>query len=282
MLDFSKYRDQITIFRTTTDGRLWRKLHINNTDIPSLFVILKNRTAQRIPVQQNKRYREEYRSSRKLHFVNFSSDADNRGLFNTAIRLYIHQTNNITNFNGQEFDAMDQVRKALHSEQLARQSVKNREYIEENIGRNTTRRKVNMVDLELALSHMFRQEVPQFKSVRGRAYDALIQWITILTKYFPGREPVMNYLDRLLSKVKEQSEGFSGSQFQQIVNVKTSDAYLPTNYNRYQHCAGSQPQYRGYPCALWLLFHTLTVSQYQKGFHHSIFLIFSMLFVRRN
>ncbi|CAF1293407.1 unnamed protein product [Adineta ricciae] len=247
MLDFSNYRDQMTIFRTTTDGRLWRKLHVNNTDIPSLFVILKNRTAQRIPVQQNK-----------------SLDADNRGLFNRAIRLYIHQTNSITNFNDQEFDAMDQIRKTLHKQRLTRQSAKNREYIEANIDRNTTRRKVNMIDLELALSHMFRQEIPQFKSIRGPAYDALIQWITILTKYFPGREPVMNYLERLLSKVKEQSDGFSGSKFQEIVDVKTSDAYLPTNHNRYQHCAGSQPQYRGYPCALWLLFHTLTVSQYQK------------------
>ncbi|UJR23754.1 hypothetical protein I4U23_026731 [Adineta vaga] len=184
ILDFSKYQEQMTIFRTTLDGRLWHKFHINITDVPALFVILKNRTAERIPVKHNRR--------------------------------------------------------------------------------NTSRRKVNMVDLELVLSHMFRQEIPQMKDIQGQAYHALIQWLTVLIKYFPGREPIMNYLERLLSKVKEQSNGFSGNAFQQLIDTKTSDAYLPNNHNRYQYCAGSQPQYRGYPCALWLLFHTLTVSQYEK------------------
>lgn len=82
----------------------------------------------------------------------------------------------------------------------------------------------------------------------------------------------MNYLQRLLFKVKEQSDGFNGNRFQQIMDVKTSDAYLPGSYGRYRHCAGSDPQYRGYPCALWLVFHTLTVAQYQKGSFPSLLL----------
>lgn len=53
MLDFSKYREQLAIYRTTTDGRLWRKLHITILDVPVLFVILRNRTAERINIKQN-------------------------------------------------------------------------------------------------------------------------------------------------------------------------------------------------------------------------------------
>ena len=53
MLDFSNYHKQLAIFRTTTDGRLWRKFHINLTDVPALFVILRNRTAERIQTKQN-------------------------------------------------------------------------------------------------------------------------------------------------------------------------------------------------------------------------------------
>jgi thiol oxidase len=76
----------------------------------------------------------------------------------------------------------------------------------------------------------------------------------------------MSYLQHLLLKINELSNGFSGDKFREIIDAKTSNAYLPNDDQQYQHCAGSAPRYRGYPCALWLLFHTLTVSQYKKGF----------------
>ena len=75
----------------------------------------------------------------------------------------------------------------------------------------------------------------------------------------------MTYLKDLLSKVKEQPNGIAGKQFRELADINTSNSYLPNNQIRYIHCAGSAPQYRGYPCALWLLFHTLTVSQVQTG-----------------
>ena len=75
----------------------------------------------------------------------------------------------------------------------------------------------------------------------------------------------MNYLSHVLSKVNEYPNGLSGDQFREIVDVKTSKAYLPDEHKEYQHCSGSTPQFRGYPCGLWLIFHTLTVSQYKTG-----------------
>jgi hypothetical protein len=53
MLDFSKYYEQLAIFRATTDGELWNKFNINITDVPALFVIFPNRTAQQINTKQH-------------------------------------------------------------------------------------------------------------------------------------------------------------------------------------------------------------------------------------
>lgn len=75
----------------------------------------------------------------------------------------------------------------------------------------------------------------------------------------------MAYLDYVLSKVNDHPTGLNGDKFREIVDLKTSKAYLPDNHKQYQHCTGSAPQYRGYPCALWLIFHMLTVSQYKIG-----------------
>ena len=75
----------------------------------------------------------------------------------------------------------------------------------------------------------------------------------------------MVYLTRLLSKVKEQSNGLTGNQFRAMAEINTPTGYLPSNQIDFKCCAGSSTQYRGYPCALWLLFHTLTVAQMQSG-----------------
>jgi hypothetical protein len=48
--------------------------------------------------------------------------------------------------------------------------------------KNTIYQKVNMIDLESALSYMFRQEIPQMNYIKGEAYNALVQWLTVLIK----------------------------------------------------------------------------------------------------
>ena len=48
MLDFSKYYEQLAIFRATTDGKLWQQFQINMTDLPALFIIHPNRTGEQM------------------------------------------------------------------------------------------------------------------------------------------------------------------------------------------------------------------------------------------
>ena len=41
--------------------------------------------------------------------------------------------------------------------------------------------------------------------------------------------------------------------------LQTSQPYIPTTL-RWTECEGSSEGYRGYPCSMWTLFHTLTVN----------------------
>jgi len=103
-------------------------------------------------------------------------------LFNDAIRLYIRKTKYIDNFDDHDFEEVIRSRNALRAAVTKQQIVRNKNGIDDNIDKDRIRRKINMIDLELALSYMFRQEIPQMKEIQGEAYDALVQWLTVLTK----------------------------------------------------------------------------------------------------
>jgi hypothetical protein len=159
MLDFSKYRNQMAIFRTTTDGKLWRRFHLNITDVPALFVILRNRTAQRLDTRPN-----------------ITNNIDNRNLFNYAIRSYIHQTKSLDNFDN------DDIKEIIQVNQKITQMNNNNNLTDDIRDKNTIHRKIHIIDLELALSYMLRHEIPQIEDIQGEAYRALSQWLTLLAK----------------------------------------------------------------------------------------------------
>lgn len=165
MLDFSDYRDEIAIFRTTTDGKFWRKFHLNLTDVPALFFLHRNRTIER------------------LDSSNHSANVVYRTAFNHIIRSYIHEKKLVKTFNDKDFQDVIDGKNALEDARLHQQSAKaNDNFTDEIRDKNTVHQKVNMIDLEVALSYMFRQEIPQIEDIRGEPYDALVQWLTVLTK----------------------------------------------------------------------------------------------------
>ncbi len=52
-----------------------------------------------------------------------------------------------------------------------------------NIAENDiVQQKVNMVDLETALSYMLRREISRMKQIQGETYDALVHWLNVLVK----------------------------------------------------------------------------------------------------
>ncbi|XP_067893932.1 sulfhydryl oxidase 1 isoform X2 [Heterodontus francisci] len=134
-------------------------------------------------------------------------------------------------------------------------------YFANNTHRKVTVCKVYMADLESALYYSLKVEVGMHKELSGNTLAALKHFIAVLTKFFPGRPFVMKMLqitEAWLAKV-----GMAQISYNAYLDVLSNKqgrigALLPDGVN-WVGCRGSRPQFRGYPCSLWTLFHLLTV-----------------------
>ncbi|XP_069497555.1 sulfhydryl oxidase 1 [Ambystoma mexicanum] len=129
------------------------------------------------------------------------------------------------------------------------------------IWREADSSKVYMADLESALHYLFRVEIAKFPDLEGDKLIALKTLVSVLAEYFPGRPHVMNLLQALNSWLQNVAEPrISYSDFENVLNNKKSSlkAVLVAN-TTWVWCQGTRPHFRGFPCALWTLFHVLTV-----------------------
>ncbi|XP_015930063.1 sulfhydryl oxidase 1 isoform X2 [Parasteatoda tepidariorum] len=118
---------------------------------------------------------------------------------------------------------------------------------------------VYMVDLENAVYNSLRQEVGMTKVIDGEKFSALKSYLFMLKVYFPGSEPVISYLSKLYNWISYRKRSVTGEEFVDIMNqYQTETEYLP-KMRDYVGCKGSELKYRGYPCSLWTLFHTITI-----------------------
>uniref|UniRef100_UPI00358FBB25 sulfhydryl oxidase 1-like n=1 Tax=Myxine glutinosa TaxID=7769 RepID=UPI00358FBB25 len=125
------------------------------------------------------------------------------------------------------------------------------------------RSKVYMADLEGALHWLLRIEVAALPSLSGTAAEALKSFVTVLFKFFPGRPCVRRLLARVHHWLDTSSADYPlQSHLRRIVdNVdQIPGVFLPNNTS-WVGCQGSAPMFRGYLCALWTLFHVLTVQE---------------------
>ncbi|GFS47610.1 sulfhydryl oxidase 1 [Nephila pilipes] len=125
---------------------------------------------------------------------------------------------------------------------------------------------VYMVDLENAIYNLLTKEIGVTKHIDGEKLTTLKAFLSVLKTYFPGTTPVMNYLSKLHDWVYTENTPISGEEFVQTLEVlQDENAFLPT-MRPWIGCKGSEPRYRGYPCSLWTLFHTLTIQADEKNF----------------
>ncbi|KAI3386489.1 hypothetical protein SNEBB_005291 [Seison nebaliae] len=120
-----------------------------------------------------------------------------------------------------------------------------------------------MADIESALHFMLRNEISSAKLIKGKRLYALRKWLFLLANYFPGRNNVKSFLYELYMRIMlhKFDEGIAGREFKRIVNViHEPGKFLPKKVQWF-HCRGSQKRYRGYPCAVWMLFHTIIANQ---------------------
>jgi len=121
-------------------------------------------------------------------------------------------------------------------------------------------------DLESAIHYSLRQEMGLVSVFRDETLDALKSYVKLLAKYFPGREVVRLWLDVLDRKLDRVVDSLDHNQYKDLVEWSSDKAFLPERTN-FLGCKGSEEGKRGYPCSLWTLFHTLTVSAYH---HHNL------------
>ncbi|XP_017540589.1 sulfhydryl oxidase 1 isoform X1 [Pygocentrus nattereri] len=133
--------------------------------------------------------------------------------------------------------------------------------------REFNRTRVYMSDLESALHYSLRVELSAHSTISGDALTALRHYVSVLTKYFPGRPAVKGALKAVGNWLQDQKETqISYSDFRTALDstVLSGEGVLPAGV-RWVGCQGSRPQFRGYPCAVWTLFHVLTVEANASG-----------------
>ncbi|CAG5119789.1 unnamed protein product [Candidula unifasciata] len=125
---------------------------------------------------------------------------------------------------------------------------------------------VSMQDLESALHYSLRQEVALKKHIDGDTFLALQTFLDTLVKYFPGRKPILGFLVKTRDMLRSLGKNnITGEEWMnKIDSLQDRDNYLPAVI-KWEFCHGSSPLYRGYPCSMWVLFHTLTVSAYNQN-----------------
>ncbi|KAM6170140.1 sulfhydryl oxidase 2 [Rhynchocyon petersi] len=116
-------------------------------------------------------------------------------------------------------------------------------------------------DLESALHHLLRVELAAHRSLEGEELRTLKDFITVVAKLFPGRPPVTKLLETLqewLASLPLDRVPY-GAILDLVNNKMRISGIFLTDKIKWVGCQGSRPELRGYPCALWKLFHTLTV-----------------------
>ncbi|CAG0900957.1 unnamed protein product [Darwinula stevensoni] len=119
---------------------------------------------------------------------------------------------------------------------------------------------VHMVDMENGISYALRHEASSHKVISADDLLSLEVFVRTLGRYFPGRKEVRQYLSELGEWIQKHDDALDGETLESYLAEKQhADTFLPYHTD-YKACKGSMPRYRGYPCSLWTLFHTLTVS----------------------
>uniref|UniRef100_A0A0C9PXU2 Sulfhydryl oxidase n=2 Tax=Fopius arisanus TaxID=64838 RepID=A0A0C9PXU2_9HYME len=115
-------------------------------------------------------------------------------------------------------------------------------------------------DLERALKYSLIQEISLTDEFTNDKLQALTIYLEVLANYFPLRKGNSEFLIRLHEIVANETS-LTGEIFKNIV-TKLQQELSPVfmEDREWTGCKGSAPRFRGFPCGLWTLFHTLTVS----------------------
>ena len=111
-------------------------------------------------------------------------------------------------------------------------------------------------DLYGAVSYMIINEVSLTAMISSSKLANLKNLFEAIIRYVPFHSvSIKQSIQHLIDVINEMDTTTEMSAHDWLLHVK--DSKLP-KVKPWVHCKGSKPQFRGYPCSLWLLFHTVS------------------------
>lgn len=121
------------------------------------------------------------------------------------------------------------------------------------------------MDIEAAIDHSIIHELAQAQEIEGEAFRALVKYLELIKKYFPtvknGRLLFTCLYDNIAGKGTTSGLEVLAT-YNQCVS-KNKPVYLDPN-NGWLGCRGTLPMFRGFPCSMWMMFHTLQAQAYKS------------------
>lgn len=127
--------------------------------------------------------------------------------------------------------------------------------------RDVDRSRVYTADLESALHYVLRVELATHDALEGEELKIFKDFVTLVAKLYPGRASVVKLMETLsdwLLSLPLQRIPYQAVMDLVDNKMRITGVFLGAEL-RWVGCQGSKPGLRGYPCALWTLFHVLTV-----------------------
>ena len=133
---------------------------------------------------------------------------------------------------------------------------------------------VHQSDLERAVKYSIMTEVAAQSYLSHAKFKALVDFVETLVNFFPNKtENLNNFLLSLLDWLRSNRYQSLSPQIYKAKVEELSELWQPWGAApdtwASGGCAGSSPEKRGYPCALWTLFHSLMAASYDKVRHKS-------------
>lgn len=123
---------------------------------------------------------------------------------------------------------------------------------------------VFQMDLETALRYSLKHEVANIKTISGEKRNALLDYLSVLIKFFPLSQNGRTFLMQLENIIKS-SDNVKGSDISSLMQIaENENQRIYSSPQQWLACEGSTPEVRGYPCGLWKMFHYLVVNAAEK------------------
>ena len=123
---------------------------------------------------------------------------------------------------------------------------------------------VYLSDFYKCLRYTLFQQIPIHSEISGAKLEILKRFFNIISLYFPfNNQSAQNFIELMKSWLSTKIHHLNVTEYVEILQFYNNISPLP-NPKEWKTCRGSELKFRGYPCSLWLTFHTLTVNEYLK------------------